>query len=91
MQKKFLTGILTLAAVCLFALFPAHAEDSNTYTVEGSYTISIPTTVVVDTATNQGTLSVTGTVQPYHQLDVAIVSAKRNGSTSGKPLIAVEL
>lgn len=76
MQKKFLTGILTLAAVCLFAPSPAHAEDTNnSYTVEGSYTISIPTTVAVDTATNQGALSVTGTVQPYHQLDVSITSA----------------
>lgn len=76
MQKKFLTGILTLAAVCLFAPSPAHAEDTNnTYTVEGSYTISIPTTVAVDTATNTGTLAVTGTVQPYHELNVAITSA----------------
>ena len=84
MQKKFLTGILTLAAVCLFAPSPAHAEDGiNTYAVEGSYTISIPTTVAVDTATLQGTLSVTGTVQPYHKLDVAVTSTNNYQLTCG--------
>ena len=51
----------------------AESTTSQEYKVEGSYEINIPATVTV-TDKESGNLGVTGTVQPYHKLNVGISS-----------------
>lgn len=86
MQKKFLTGILTLAAVCLFAPSPVKADDT-TYTLSGnSYTVSIPADVTISSTNRKGEIPITATLQANTTVSVSIKSQNdfylKNGNQS---------
>lgn len=75
MQKKFLTSILTLAAVCLFAPSPVKADDSI---LSGdSYTVSIPADVTISSTSRQGEIPIAANLHANTTVSVSIIS--KNG------------
>lgn len=77
MHRKIIAAMFSLAALCLFApVTEVKAEEGiNTYAVEGSYTLNVPTEVQVDSVTNEGTLSMTGELDACYNLEIGIESA----------------
>lgn len=78
LRRKLLAGIISIAALCIFApVTDAKAEDStnvNTYKVNGAYEVSVPATVTIDSSKNTGKLNISGTLNTYHNLEITITS-----------------
>lgn len=78
LRRKLLAGIISIAALCIFApVTDAKAEDStnvNTYKVDGAYEVSVPATVTIDSSKNTGKLNISGTLNTYHNLEITITS-----------------
>lgn len=71
MQRKFLTFLFTLAALCLFAL-PAFADEVTNSVTSDYYTVSIPAEVTISPTTKTGEILISATLEPNTNVVVSI-------------------
>ena len=72
MKKTEIISACAIAVICVFA--SATKIKANTYTDNNSYTVTIPTEVVVDTDTQQADLNLDVQLETYSNLEVSISS-----------------
>lgn len=76
MRRNRLMAVISLAGLCLFApTMVAKAETTNTITDDnGSYTVTIPTDVSIDSNSKSADFTVSAELKSYKKLDISIAS-----------------